>query len=275
MNWVTRASKAGTDRLVGIASGATPVKALDESRIAMRIIVGVGVVTFVASAWLLVQTISSAAKLPPLPNTNKQLATQLDVLKSKDTDGDGLSDYDELYTYNSSPYLHSSAGDNISDGEKVKEGINPNCKKGDACSVPTIIPTSAATTDNGSVSVAFLRQSLKAAGAPAATVDAADDATIRSMYDAALGAGSSGSVTTNTNNTTNVNSDTSNTNSIGTGNTNAAADSTPTLSNLQNMTGTQIRTLLLGNGIDSSLLESVDDATLKTIFQQAVSNTSQ
>lgn len=42
-----------------------------------------------------------------------------------DTDGDGLSDYDEINTYKSNPCAYSSANDGHSDAWKVENGIDP------------------------------------------------------------------------------------------------------------------------------------------------------
>ena len=55
------------------------------------------------------------------------------ALKNKDTDGDGLSDYDELNIYNTSAYIADSDGDGLSDGAEVKNGTDPNCPAGRTC----------------------------------------------------------------------------------------------------------------------------------------------
>jgi len=55
------------------------------------------------------------------------------ALKAKDTDGDGLSDYDELYIYGTSPYLEDTDGDGFKDGEEIKKGYDPNCPQGKTC----------------------------------------------------------------------------------------------------------------------------------------------
>lgn len=55
------------------------------------------------------------------------------ALKAKDTDGDGLSDYDELNIYKTSPYLADTDGDGLKDGDEVKAGTDPNCPKGKTC----------------------------------------------------------------------------------------------------------------------------------------------
>ena len=54
-------------------------------------------------------------------------------LKTKDTDGDGLSDYDEVYIYNTSPYLLDTDSDGIGDGQEVKKGTDPNCPPDQDC----------------------------------------------------------------------------------------------------------------------------------------------
>jgi len=52
---------------------------------------------------------------------------------TKDTDNDGLTDYDETNIYNSSPYLEDSDSDGYKDGEEVKNNTNPNCAVGADC----------------------------------------------------------------------------------------------------------------------------------------------
>jgi hypothetical protein len=47
--------------------------------------------------------------------------------KNKDTDQDGLSDYDEINIYGTSPYLEDSDSDGTTDKKAVDQGICPNC----------------------------------------------------------------------------------------------------------------------------------------------------
>ncbi|MFA6503421.1 MAG: hypothetical protein WCT54_00450 [Patescibacteria group bacterium] len=58
---------------------------------------------------------------------------QEETAKRIDTDGDGLSDYDEENVYHTSPYLWSTAGDNVPDNVKIALGENPLCKHGEEC----------------------------------------------------------------------------------------------------------------------------------------------
>ncbi len=69
--------------------------------------------------------------------TEEQLQKeQIEALKTKDTDHDGLSDYDELYIYRTSPFLEDSDSDGISDKAEIERGTDPNCPEGKTCRVP-------------------------------------------------------------------------------------------------------------------------------------------
>jgi len=54
-------------------------------------------------------------------------------LKNKDTDGDGLSDWDELNVYKTSPYLEDSDGDGVKDSIEIAAATDPNCPEGKEC----------------------------------------------------------------------------------------------------------------------------------------------
>jgi len=57
----------------------------------------------------------------------------IEELMVTDTDGDGLSDYQEIYIYNTSIYLADTDSDNYSDKEEVDGGYDPNCPNGMDC----------------------------------------------------------------------------------------------------------------------------------------------
>lgn len=50
-----------------------------------------------------------------------------------DSDADGISDYDELNIFFSSPYIVDSDSDGRADGVEISEGSDPNCALGKAC----------------------------------------------------------------------------------------------------------------------------------------------
>jgi hypothetical protein len=60
-------------------------------------------------------------------------AQELEASKTKDTDADGLVDYDELYVYKTSPYVSDSDSDGYDDKQEVFSGNNPNCPEGKDC----------------------------------------------------------------------------------------------------------------------------------------------
>ncbi|MCX6794462.1 MAG: thrombospondin type 3 repeat-containing protein [Candidatus Falkowbacteria bacterium] len=80
--------------------------------------------------------------------TDLSNADYINLLKNTDTDKDGLSDYDEIYVYKTSPYLEDTDSDGLSDKQEVDNGTDPNCPQGKDCSAA--IDTSTAATINAS-----------------------------------------------------------------------------------------------------------------------------
>lgn len=69
------------------------------------------------------------------------------ALKLKDTDRDGISDYDEIYMYKTSPYLADSDSDGLSDAQEIAQGTDPNCPEGRNCfDLQTSLPQVATST---------------------------------------------------------------------------------------------------------------------------------
>ncbi len=72
-----------------------------------------------------------------------------EALQSKDTDKDGLNDWDELYFYKTSPYLEDSDSDGFSDKEEVDNNKDPNCPAGRDCYASGIVDGDKAVIDDG------------------------------------------------------------------------------------------------------------------------------
>ena len=68
------------------------------------------------------------------------------VQKNKDTDGDGINDFDELNIYKTSPYLDDSDSDGIKDGQEIKNGTDPNCPEGKKCSAADVLEEKATSS---------------------------------------------------------------------------------------------------------------------------------
>jgi len=73
-------------------------------------------------------------------------------LAKKDTDSDGLSDYDELNLYRTSPYLEDSDSDGETDKEEIAKGGDPNCPGSENCG-GAIISNSSGGSQTGSASI--------------------------------------------------------------------------------------------------------------------------
>ncbi len=58
---------------------------------------------------------------------------ELTRLQQRDSDGDGLTDYQEIYIYKSNAYSADSDADGVEDGAEIAQGTDPNCRPGEIC----------------------------------------------------------------------------------------------------------------------------------------------
>ncbi|OGL96010.1 hypothetical protein A2348_00780 [Candidatus Uhrbacteria bacterium RIFOXYB12_FULL_58_10] len=79
-----------------------------------------------------IQIAERASEEPYLTLTQKEEKEKEDQ-KTRDTDSDGLSDYDELYVFRTSPYITDTDSDGIDDKTEVYAGQNPSCPEGKTC----------------------------------------------------------------------------------------------------------------------------------------------
>ncbi len=114
----------------------------------LLVVLGTGAIFFGLGSWqksfkygLLY---NDANKLSQQGNNNDLQVSNLSVddnkvdfsdpkLKVKDTDSDGLNDWDELNVYKTSPYINDSDSDGISDGDEIKRNSDPLCAEGANC----------------------------------------------------------------------------------------------------------------------------------------------
>ncbi len=72
-------------------------------------------------------------------------------LRAKDTDSDGLNDWDELNLYKTSPYLSDTDSDTFADKQEIDSGNDPTCPQGQSCaSTSEIANTETDTTFSNS-----------------------------------------------------------------------------------------------------------------------------
>ena len=234
----SKAGKNTVDAAVSFADGTTSTPVLESPVKAYLAVVILGTVLLGGSGWIFWENMHSYFR-PQKANVQNSVSDTALVkkLKAQDTDGDGVSDYLELYAYNSSPYLFSTAGDGVSDGVKVNSNQNPSCPQGQSCSLINVaLPSDTNTTLNAN----YLRKALLAAGVSEATVSNTNDTDIMKLYQSVVNAA----------NTANINN--------------------PTVGDLTNLSGSSVRSLLTQIGVDAATLSNVDDTTLEEIFTKVV-----
>lgn len=135
------------------------------------------------------------------------------ALKVQDSDKDGITDYDEMRIFRTSPFLDDSDSDGITDGTEIAQSTDPNCPKGRTCHEARKEEAAAAVDGSGTVaapdaiaqaitetfgdvqtltpekiaaelktmSTDDLRAFLVKIGIPASALAQADDATLRTL----------------------------------------------------------------------------------------------
>lgn len=99
----------------------------------------------------------SLNNLPPVDAKSK--VSTVDALRFRDTDYDGLNDFDELYVYGTSPYLFDTFSYGMSDKEVVAKGL-PLCPKGQDCGTPIASGDSQVNGSSASTTAAALQAQL-------------------------------------------------------------------------------------------------------------------
>jgi len=181
--------------------------------------------------------------------------TDLLGLKQRDTDSDGLSDYDEFYLYNTCPYLPDSDSDKIDDAKEVAQGSDPTCAEGQNCFAvwgmealadptqkedPTSLFSSGFDTDE-------LRQILVEAGVDESDLAQLSDEELIATYNQVLTESQAQS---------------------------AGEEPTITLpsTNVEDLSADQIRELLKQAGIATDVLEKISDEDLMDLVQETLAN---
>jgi cytoskeletal protein RodZ len=116
-----------------------------------------------------------------IPENIKDKVNTVDALRFRDTDNDGINDFDEMYVYSTSAYLDDTDSDGIKDKQEIDRGLNPLCAEGSDCSVtPEALAASISVTTTASN--AILNQTGSVGEAPADLAAAiSDPAQVRKM----------------------------------------------------------------------------------------------
>lgn len=168
-------------------------------------------------------------------------------LRMQDSDEDGLTDYEELRIYGTSPFIADTDSDRLTDAEEIKAGSDPNCPAGQTCSLALNgeFETSTTTTSPYVTSEiqaiandpAAIRRLLIEGGVDARMLETIDDQTLQLLAQEAI---------------------------------TATTQPTPEkLELIENLQPAQIRALLIEQGFDEQVLRSITDDQLMAIFAQA------
>lgn len=120
--------------------------------------------------------------------TTSLLAAQDEQLKQQDSDQDGLTDYQEMKVYGTSPFFADSDSDKATDAAEVAAGTDPNCPAGQQCGVGTQSLADSRSSTNPFFSEEFkavlnnpaqLRVLLIQGGADPKVINSLDDQTIQ------------------------------------------------------------------------------------------------
>ena len=145
-------------------------------------------------------------------NNQANMVNDLLELQNMDTDKDGLTDYDEMYIYKTSPYLADTDSDGYLDKDEIDSGHDPLCPVGEDCNGTkqnkNIIPnkdqsnkkvSTSTTTDSNKLSPEVLNELkklspqeirdliLKSGQITKEELDKIDDTTLMKIYTESLG----------------------------------------------------------------------------------------
>jgi len=204
----------------------------------------------------LIQSPYVTTSVNTLPTINLNLSAQNDVLglSTRDTDQDGLSDFDEINIYQTSPYLKDSDSDGVDDQREVARGSDPSCPEGQDCfgfnDLRFDVTTEASgpslqlgeTVLTGQASAAEVRQLLRQAGMSEELLSQLSDEELLAAYREVAGQ----------------------TVELDTG---ASLDA----NQLNNLTPDQIRQLLREQGVSEANLEQISDEELLQLAQETIS----
>ena len=136
--------------------------------------------------WQFNSRLSGPFRIPGSQETIKVSSTEdlAAALSNMDTDGDGLTDNEELSLYKTSPYLEDSDSDGVDDRTEIEKGTDPNCAPGQQCNVQDVTALTAVASNTAAVSTetaAVIADSGNSDGLQAMMAGQADAAQLRAL----------------------------------------------------------------------------------------------
>lgn len=185
-----------------------------EERVAFRFLAACGVGAVIFGALSFVSDIKKPFLVsytgPRYVSSAEKESEQAALQRISDTDSDGISDYDELKIFGTSPYITDSDSDGRPDGTEIFEGGDPNCALGKVCAssellqggaTTSFLEAQAPTAPNAEIptlsdtvgalqnlSVEEVRQFLADSGVDTAAIAGLTDEQVMTLYQDALGA---------------------------------------------------------------------------------------
>ena len=210
----------------------------------------------------------------------EQERLQLLAMQTTDTDGDGLVDYLEVNKYGTSPYLQDSDADGFSDADEITKGTNPNCPEGQQCvdsnfvstgnsssgDVPTLVTEIPLEQGTVAITPDFLRQVLIESGFDQKMLAEVPDSEIIAVFQEY--AKTNPEIASKYFNTSEGQQVQTSLPAPNASNINLSSLGIKSLEDLKNLSGSQIRTLMVQSGAPEDLLKTVSDEQLKELFLQ-------
>ncbi len=245
-------------------------------RILWGVVIGVAALSIIIGSWRISKTIKTPFQFlteesGQIPTGELTIKTELDKLaelRKKDTDQDGLNDYEELYIYETSPYLEDTDSDGYLDKVEIETGNDPNCPAGENCLLqeepnsqitPSISPVTLGESigeddkvilNTFQLDPADLRRLLISQGVDPELLNAVDDNTLQQLYEESI-------------------KELQQVSDQSLDNKNQVMDSG---GNALEVTPNQIRQELIKQGVDKKLLDQLSDEELLQAYQEIINN---
>lgn len=225
------------------------------------------VFTLVFGFFRLRESIIGPFRLPKIETSQITDEELHQILAQKDTDLDGLSDEDEIFRYHTSVFLDDSDSDGYNDKEEVEassDPLNPESTPFRKVAENKNLEGNNAEQKKAlteGMSPAEIREFLIKAGISRETVEKVDDETLKNLYNETVKETGINPKEFSANELEEIDwSQIIKNNSSGENSS----------QNAQTLSAEQIRQLLILAGMNSEILKTVDDETLKKVFFEAL-----